>query len=297
MKLFNTVALEISARCNRRCKFCPVAYNTRPDERMDLVLFMRALKQLQDLRYRGRIELYIYNEPLRDWVWALNCIEIARAWVPGATLMIATNGDYIKTTSRIVELFNAGLNQLLINCYSPGLYERRERLLQALPTNVRVADEMYRASGPRSRLVWMLDKSQPDAFGTGVFGLINRAGNIPDFKPPVVQPLTRMCVKPFRMLNINWCGHALVCCNDYHGEMAYGNLRESTLVELWNNPVMQTYRARLWNKVRGQPLCDVCDCHSGAYPGNVDHSDVETVPQAKLYELQGRNRPLRKSPE
>lgn len=290
MKLFNTVALEISARCNRRCKFCPVAYNTRPDERMSLDLFLMAIDQLRALNYRGRIEFYIYNEPLKDREWALACIEHARRVVPRATLMIATNGDYLKGTDSIMDLYDAGLNQLLINCYSKGLYERRQPWLLGLLPGVSRSGRVYSATGPRSKVIWMLDKSDPAVFGEGVFGLINRAGNIPKFKPALAQPLERMCVKPFRMLNINWCGHALVCCNDYHGEMAYGTLRDATLVELWNSPVMQTYRARLWRKQRDQPLCDVCDCHSGAYPANVDHSDKKMMPVEQLYQLQRRNR-------
>lgn len=270
MRLFNTLCLEITARCNRRCTFCPVAYNTRPDERMDYNLFDKALEDLRQVNYRGRIELYIYNEPAKDMEYLLACITAARHRVPGSCLMIATNGDYLRGPQNIVPLFNAGLNQLLINCYSPGLYERRLPWLKALPANISQEKSVYAVLHPKVKTVQMLDKSNPEEFGTGVFRLINRAGNIPQFLPATSAPIKRMCVKPFRLLNINWQGQAMICCQDYHGQVNFGNIKDSSLIELWNHPVMNEYRRRLLKKDRTLPLCNKCDCHAGAYPGNVD---------------------------
>jgi hypothetical protein len=95
--------------------------------------------------------------------------------------------------------------------------------------------------------------------------------------PAAAAPLERMCVKPFRLLNINWRGEALLCCQDYHAEVSYGGLADSTLTELWNHPVMNLYRTRLLVKDRSLPLCRVCDCHAGAYPGNVPRPDGEVA--------------------
>jgi MoaA/NifB/PqqE/SkfB family radical SAM enzyme len=272
VRLFNTLALEITSRCNRSCKFCPVAYNERPDERMEWSLVEKALAELGRLKYRGRVEFYIYNEPMRDREYLLRCVRAARELCPRATLMIATNGDYIKGADDILRLLHEGLNQILINCYSPGVYGKRVKWIASLSSlaSVSTDDGVYSATGPSSRVVQMLDKSDPEEFGQGVFGLINRAGNIPEFLPPTAAPVERMCVKPFRLLNVNWRGEALLCCNDYHGDVSYGNLGESTLEQLWNHPVLVTYRRHLLRKDRSLPLCRECDCHAGAYPGNVD---------------------------
>lgn len=270
MRLFNTISLEVNSACNRKCDFCPVAYGTRPDERMADALLHKALNELHTLKYRGRIELYIYNEVTRDLQWCLRCIREARTAVPGATLMIASNGDYLRGPERIMQLYQAGLNQLLINCYSPGLYERRLAWLYALPADVQRTGPLYTAVSPKKRIIHLMDKSKPEEFGSGVFRIINRAGNIAAFAPAVQAPLERMCVKPFRLLNVNWQGEALLCCNDYHGEVKIGNLKERTLVQLWNHPVMNEYRRRLYKKDRHSPLCSKCDCHSGAYPHMVE---------------------------
>ena len=115
----------------------------------------------------------------------------------------------------------------------------------------------------------MLDKSNTKLFGKGIFRLVNRAGNIPEFLPSLKQPVERMCVKPFRILNINWLGQALVCCQDYYGKVVYATLQKSTLVEIWSHPVLNRYRKELKRKNRSLPLCKNCDCHAGAYPSNV----------------------------
>ena len=271
MRLFNSVALEITSRCNRRCKFCPVAYNSRPDERMNQKILVKALTELGHLGYRGRIELYIYNEPLLDRKWFFRCLATVRSLVPRSCIMIATNGDYLKSSKDIIFLFDCGLNQLLINCYSPGLFARRRAWLADLPKSVSRTNSVYAVLSSKSKTVEMVDKSDTRDFGTGVFCLVNRAGNIPKFLAVPTRPVVRMCVKPFRFLNINWRGEALVCCQDYHADVSYGSVASSTLVDLWNHPILNEYRHRLLVRDRGLPLCRLCDCPAGAYTYNVDH--------------------------
>ena len=43
VRLFNTLALETSAQCNRRCVFCPVHAGERPDEQMPFGLIIKAV--------------------------------------------------------------------------------------------------------------------------------------------------------------------------------------------------------------------------------------------------------------
>ena len=268
-RLFTTLCLEISSMCNRKCQFCPVAYNHRPDEQMDEILLDKALRELSVLNYRGRIEFYIYNEPCRDMPWLLHCLKVARAAVPRACLMIATNGDYLRGPENIMKLYDSGLNQLLIDCYSPGLYEKRLSWLKALPKSVSNGG-IYSYASPKTHTVLMLDRSDPATFGKGIYGLQNRSGQIQPFRPALAEPVKRLCTKPFRLLNVNWRGDALICCNDYLAAHSFGNLRNATLAELWSHPVINEYRRRLYNKERTAPLCRTCDCMAGVYTWQVE---------------------------
>jgi hypothetical protein len=175
---------------------------------MDYQLVEKALLELGRLKYRGRIEFYIYNEPVKDREFLLQCLAEARMLVPNSCLMIATNGDYFKSSSDLMDLYNTGLNQLLINCYSKGLYEKRLAWIEQLPHSISRTKSVYSVLSPKTKTVQILDKSNIEEFGGGIFRLVNRAGNIPEFLPPLAQPVERMCVKPFRLLNINWRGEA-----------------------------------------------------------------------------------------
>ncbi len=290
MKLFNTVALEISSRCNRRCQFCPVAYKTRPDELMPKNLIRKVLIELGSIKYAGRIELYIYNEPMRNRLWLMECLSLVRKIVPRSCLMIATNGDYIRGCKDVTDLFDNGLNQLLVNCYSSGLLKKRMLWVNALPSEITETDRVYGKISSGAKAVQILDKSNLALFGRGAFKLMNRAGNVPKFLPGVESSLQRMCVKPFRLLNINWQGNALVCCQDYHGVVAYGNVAHNSLVELWNHPVINEYRRRLLRRDRSLPLCRQCDCSAGVYSHNVDIPSGPFLSREEIERLFRQNR-------
>lgn len=284
MKLFNQIALEIGSLCNRKCKFCPVAYNTRPKERMAEEIVFGALQELSEMKYNGRITWYIYNEPCMDMEWLKTVAMTARHLVPRATQMIATNGDYLRNGAQdLMDLYDSGIQQILLNCYTKGLYERRLPWIEEVAKNgVEVNGPIYSKLPRNKRTIQMLDKSNPETFGTGVFALQNRAGNIPEFTAATCEAAPRMCVRPFRFLNINWLGEGILCCNDYHGDVLGGKFPQQSLMQIWNSPTFNTYRQHLLNKNREMPLCEQCDCHSGAYPGNVSAPDGEFATEEEI---------------
>lgn len=293
MKLFNTISVEISAACNRRCKFCPVSVYQRPEELMSEITFGAIIGELASLKYRGRFEFYIYNEPLKNKSHFERLAIQARAMLK-ATLMVSTNGDYMKSVEDLEWLYGLGINQVVLNAYTAkrypvflewqGEYERRHGKL---------IDTVYSPIPQGARALKVYDKSDGENFGSGVFSLQNRAGSIPEFLPIPKEPLKRMCVKPFRLLNINWRGEAMICCNDYYADVSAGRVPEQTLMRIWNGPVFSAYRKKLLKQDRSLPLCRTCDCHSGAYPANVDKTpgpeiaddgDIESGYQARVLE-------------
>jgi MoaA/NifB/PqqE/SkfB family radical SAM enzyme len=285
MKLFNTISVEISAACNRRCKFCPVSVFQRTEELMGEVTFSAIISELAALKYRGRFEFYIYNEPLKNREHFERCARQARATLK-ATLMVSTNGDYMKSVDDLEWLYSLGINQVVLNAYTAkrhpvflewkAEYERRHG---------RLGDTVYSPLPRNARAIKVYDKSNGDEFGSGVFALQNRAGSIPDYLPIPNEPLKRMCVKPFRLLNINWRGEAIICCNDYYADVPAGQVPQQSLLEIWNGPVFSAYRRKLLREDRSLPLCRTCDCHSGAYPANVDRSQGAAASDQAIEEI------------
>lgn len=284
-RLFSSIGIETGAVCNRRCYFCPNAYAERPDEWMPDEVFDKIVSDLAKLRYDGRVEFYIYNEPTRD-PRLLKLISKVRGRLPKACLMINTNGDYFKKRGDIVRLFEVGLNQLQINVYnaaeqagkatstakgaksSQARFDKLQSWIDAIP-GVSQTASLYQKIPPSRRAAKVVKKWGGGEAKGGVNHISNRSGNIPDLKPLLDEPMERGCTKPFRFLNINWMGDAILCCNDYHGETTVGNVRERSLEDLWNDGVLQVYRLKLQNKDRDLFFCAGCDFDGGPYQHNI----------------------------
>ncbi len=268
MRLFTTIALETGAKCNRKCWFCPNSTNTRPNEFMSSDLITIIAKELSAIKYSGRIVLYMYNEPMLD-PRLLDIIVQLRTVVPKSTIMIATNADYVREYNQLQSLFDAGLNQLQINIYSNM---QRYRELVALMKQVdAVEGNIYENTSPKKRVFSIEQKFDqkitPNSPKVGRFELSNRSGNVPAL-PIVNEPLEKMCVRPFRSMQINWKGEAVLCCNDYHADVMCGDVSKKGVISVWkNSKVLKKFRKKLLRKNRTKlKLCDKCSFKGGAYP-------------------------------
>lgn len=278
MRLFTTISVEISALCNRGCVFCPVSTFKREDDLMDMNIMVAVCGELSALKYNGRVEFYIYNEPLKHKDYLKQAVALFRENVPSATLMFSSNGDYLKGADELAEWYAAGINQIVLNAYTAKQYPRYVEWAEEVKRRLCFSsDECYAKIPAKAKAIRVFDKSSVESFGTGVFGLQNRSGLVPKFREATKEPIHRMCVKPFRLLNINWRGEAMVCCNDFYADVPVGKVPDNTLVEIWNGPILSAYRKKLLQGDRTLPLCRWCDCHAGAYPGNVDKSEPEKI--------------------
>jgi MoaA/NifB/PqqE/SkfB family radical SAM enzyme len=284
-KLFSSIAIEISERCNRHCYFCPNDYNKQNDTLVPIEQIEKVLLQLKELNYIGRIEWYIYNEPTRD-KRLIDIIAICKKHLPKCNQMINTNGDYFSTYTDIEALFLAGLNQMQINIYSDKdrYFASNEKLFLA---GIQIAKKRFKAI---TEMVDVLVQNQTVELGHGLYNYIgnkrtvkvvrrygitpktndkeftvtNRGRNLEsEVFNTVKEPLKKMCTRPFRFLNINFKGDATLCCVDYKGETNMGNVNEQTILEIWNSPKFNLYRLYLQNKRRDLFLCNGCDFVGG----------------------------------
>lgn len=286
VRLFNMIAIETSALCNRHCVFCPNATTARPDELMDEHTLTAILNELVELKYKGVITFYLYNEPFRD----KRILDIVREFsenLPSACPSISTNGDYFKRASDIEAAFEAGIRQMTINVYSAadgvgtsqnaqavqrGLERARARaatlqtFLDDLGVDQKGSLYTHAPRGTRRARVELKAGISGKGSKMGSFEIQNRSGNIAHFMPPLDEPLAKMCVRPFRFINVNWKGDVVLCCNDYHGDVVLGNVDEQSLVDIWNSPKMNAFRVALKAKDRDIAMCRVCDYSGGSYP-------------------------------
>lgn len=282
MKLFNTISIETGARCTRKCWFCPVGHNHRPHEFMKTSVIRSILITLRELEYSGRVELYIYNEPLLD-KRLVSIVQMVREYLPKSCIMIASNTDLLHSPEQIDELYSAGLNQLQLNIYSNMTrYREVQHMVDNLKTPA-VEGNIYENSGSRKKLYRIerkFDKAiTPESPKIGKFELNNRSGNVPDL-PSITEPLKATCVRPFRYMQVNWKGDVILCCNDYHGEVVVGNVEDKTVDDIWfNSPDLTLYRTELLAKNRSNlKLCSPCSFKGGAYTHFLPKQWPELIP-------------------
>jgi len=280
IKVFNSICVEIAAKCNRTCYFCPNNGTDRPDEQMPWEMIEKIAGELAAMRYAGRISPYIYNEPMRDKRLG-EFIRLMRGACPRANIMTNTNGDYIKTRADVDALFDAGLTSIVINVYAAKDFTPRgialadaryERFVEMFGGTAGSSSSAYLRKG-----VIQINKKYGNHFEGG-HAKTNRSGNIAWSAPALAEPLKKGCVRPWRVLNINWRGDSILCCNDYHAEERFGNVRDRTLTEIWNDMRLHQIRAALQDKNRTTvPLCAKCDFYGGAYQHMIERVVVPGV--------------------
>jgi radical SAM protein with 4Fe4S-binding SPASM domain len=73
-----------------------------------------------------------------------------------------------------------------------------------------------------------------------------------------LQKVDGYCPAPNEQFVILWDGTVTVCCTDYEGTLAMGNVREQTIAEIWTGPKWVRMREKMWRDVLESRTCRVC---------------------------------------
>ncbi|MBF0189821.1 MAG: SPASM domain-containing protein [Magnetococcales bacterium] len=264
------VEIQIASWCNRSCSFCPSGTFETPKLGMDMSTVERIVSELETIGFSKTIGLHLMCEPLMHKK-IMDIIALFRQRLPGVFIRMESNGDALKKIERLGELFDHGLNEILINCYdSPAQWAALNR--QLLHTSFAGGPVWYwnqwrhPPAAPKSQ--WRMVRVR--AFHGGGFTLKNWAGHVASQRPdPVELPLALPCERPTRRVHVNYLGQVLLCNMDWRFEVVAADLRTQSLTEVINAPLLVEYRQRLAQKDRNMTLCRGCDqgAPSGVQPG------------------------------
>jgi radical SAM protein with 4Fe4S-binding SPASM domain len=62
----------------------------------------------------------------------------------------------------------------------------------------------------------------------------------------------------YESLIIDYAGNAILCCNDYHSSIIFGNIAQDTLLNIWENKKYKKLRKRLRKRIYDLPICQIC---------------------------------------
>ncbi|MBL7961385.1 SPASM domain-containing protein, partial [bacterium] len=67
------------------------------------------------------------------------------------------------------------------------------------------------------------------------------------------------CPYPWQYLVVQWNGDVVPCCRDYNAVITLGNVKKSSLKEIWNSSRYEEFRRQMAiGKFHNNPICSPC---------------------------------------
>lgn len=240
--LFSKIFIETVSYCNNDCAFCPASAKAgakKPENLMPESLYIKIINELANVSFTGSVAFHCNNEPLLD-ARLSSWIRIARVLLRNNFFYLYTNGIFINI-NLANELFESGLDRIIINSYNDK-HKLNPSVRGFLADSVVLRGEViinYRA--------------KTDYFGS-------RAGQSPNAGVFLKKPLNIQCLRPSSEIVVGYDGTVPLCCADGLWAVVMGNVKNSSLKDIWLSDFFKIARRALAKGDRDcTEICRVCD--------------------------------------
>jgi len=273
------IFIQTQSRCNARCIVCPWADQTYrksiPQGKMSDSLFLKIIDECSQYNVK-EISPEFLNEPLMDPALERK-IEYIRKKCPSTYIFLVTNGSLL-IKERANKIANSGLDQLSISVHglSKETYEKNmvgldfhrtlDRINYFLSINkyVKVKIAILENLLPKEEFQEALCYWKEKGIPVEIQRSNDRAGSVSDNTHVVWKPESKgkvvgcMFDYPLRYMAIHFNGDVVLCCYDWHREVLLGNLKESSIYDVWNSWKYQNIRYSIYGHCPPGFLCDRC---------------------------------------
>ena len=261
------VQIESTNLCNAKCVFCPRDEMHRRQGVMDMDLFKKIVDECVTLGIT-HVRVHNYGEPFLD----KQLVEKVRyAKERGiAEVGMISNGSLI--TEDIAQgMIDAGLDAINISVDASGkeVFESTRLNLDydVVINNIETLVRLRKASGrvrPKLILSFVRQNNSTDeqqfiehwrkiADKVHITDLHNWAGTL-----NATSDVNYPCYRMWQTFTVLWDGRVSLCCADFDGRHILGDLRTSTIADVWNGPAyLGVRRQHLENG--GPEICRSCD--------------------------------------
>lgn len=267
--------IEPTDHCQLSCAICPRKFSKRKKGFMDIELFRLIISQSLRFGRRERIMLYKDGEPLLHPKLGV-MIGIAKKSQAAETISISTNGLELNR-EKAKELLAAGLDEIIISLdgacketyESIRLGSDYERVIKNLQIFLSLK-KSERKKSPRVVVqIVDMDKTREEIaiFKKKWIHLIDEV-RIREFhtwggyinESSLEQKNKRNpCFSLWTTLAVNWDGDVSICSLDFNKQAVLGNVKESSLYEIWQSPRLKKLRIRhLGGDFENLSPCDSC---------------------------------------
>ncbi len=259
---------------------CPRDKHTRKQGYMDFTLYQKLIKEIaQHKDTVRRVHLHNFGEPLLDKDLPRK-VRLAKEWGIRHTYVVTNASLLTPETSRA--LIEAGLDEFKIsfcganketyNMTMVGLdfdttlrnitefFKIRKEMKSQTPRVIIqcLSQESNKSAKKEFRNIFrqIIDTKIGDSI---IFAFLHNYGGGRDYRS-LEGNICSICNFPWRMMMILYDGKVVPCCLDYNGVQVLGDVRESTIEEIWNGLAFIKMRddfKRL--QYKDYPLCLQCE--------------------------------------
>lgn len=285
-----TIVIEPTNACNFKCSFCFHSLKGEPllkkgfhqnnlslDQYKKIIADIASFPQkVKVLRFSG------FGEPLINKKLD-RMIEYAKEFDVAEQIMVISNGSLL-TNELSDSLIKAGLDELLISV--EGLSGEKYKELCSVDINYKkfidnmnyfyihrnkckifariLNGDMGEADYKRFYDIFetitdgaFVDNIIPLFNGVDYSELVSDGSKDIEGKP---KRSVEVCIQPFNSLFIHASGNVSACCTDYLEEIAFGNVFNESLMNIWNGKKLNKFRVMHLKKMHKKHLqCQKCD--------------------------------------
>ena len=264
------IQIETNLACNAECPFCPYVHLDRGPKAMEDWVWRKIVDETRGLGIVYRP--FLINEPLSEKRLPEIIRYIKRD--PTAMVEINTNGGLLNE-KRSRDILDAGIDvvRLSVDGFSKQTYDpaRPGVDYDTVVRNVHRFVEMREAGGHRVHVeMRMIDmpenKHEQAAYVDYWKPVVDEVLIVPLYRWPwegQEKPVLKPCLKIVDEMFFYTDGSAPLCCWDSAGRGIVGNVKEESVLDIWNGRVMAAMRTLLDRGRRDLiHLCSRCDAYA-----------------------------------
>ncbi len=261
------VQIEATNICNAKCVFCPRDEMDRAQGIMPMELFRKVADECAALGIT-HVRMHNYGEAFVDRQLVEKIRYAKQIGIQEVGLI--SNGSLI-TEDVARGMIEAGLDAINISLDAAGkeVFEttrvglKYDKVMAAIERILRIRAELGRTR-PKLILSFVrqdnsdeeqafIERWRARADKVHVTDLHNWAGTL-----HTESSVNFPCYRQWLTFTVLWDGRVSLCCADFDGREILGDLRTSTIAEIWNN---ERYRAvrRAQLEHGGPSICQSCD--------------------------------------
>lgn len=277
-----TVLVEPTEGCNLGCSFCGLRgmreKGTKPWNFMSIKTAKQIASEIAKAGWRSKIVFAQHGEPTLN-AELFEIVKIFRSYLPDSIFHMYTNGYAANKTKNadkyVADLFDAGINNLIVDCYTDEGDWNFVNKLKDGKWNVELYTKgvpLY-TSNKKSRILLLPPIKEDNK-------ITRKLANHCGAAAPLDESYNnKRCAMPFRELAFRYDGNVSLCCDDFRGEYPIANINDMGIVDLWNHERFVAARIMLYNYSRDFRPCSGCTNISMRVGFLPDSSGQETLPK------------------